>query len=138
MNLASDFGRELLGSHTAQQEAAARGLGQRGAFGGGFGAFGSTPAGSRSARAAMAMKPSMTQFSESISGGSQYDSGWSGWGTQDSNMSETSARQIATLQAKLSQRLGPEYISQRPGPGGGECCLCRRIRDDNDHRDGQK
>ena len=29
------------------------------------------------------------------------------------------ARQIAALQAKLNQKLGPEYISQRPGPGGG-------------------
>ncbi|CAG8618506.1 14101_t:CDS:2, partial [Acaulospora colombiana] len=29
------------------------------------------------------------------------------------------ANAIATLQAKLNQRLGPEYISQRPGPGGG-------------------
>jgi len=26
---------------------------------------------------------------------------------------------VATLQAKLNQRLGPEYISQRPGPGNG-------------------
>lgn len=31
----------------------------------------------------------------------------------------TTAKQIATLQAKLNKRLGPEYISQRPGPGGG-------------------
>lgn len=31
---------------------------------------------------------------------------------------ETAAR-IAQLKAKLDQRLGPEYISQRPGPGGG-------------------
>jgi DNA repair and recombination protein RAD52 len=29
------------------------------------------------------------------------------------------ANAIATLQAKLNQKLGPEYISQRPGPGGG-------------------
>ncbi|KIM20420.1 hypothetical protein M408DRAFT_82031, partial [Serendipita vermifera MAFF 305830] len=29
------------------------------------------------------------------------------------------AQQIATLQAKLNQKLGPEYISQRPGPSGG-------------------
>lgn len=29
------------------------------------------------------------------------------------------AQQIAKLQAKLNQKLGPEYISQRPGPGGG-------------------
>jgi len=27
---------------------------------------------------------------------------------------------IAALQAKLNQKLGPEYISQRPGPGGGQ------------------
>ena len=26
---------------------------------------------------------------------------------------------IATLQVKLNQKLGPEYISQRPAPGGG-------------------
>ena len=32
----------------------------------------------------------------------------------------TSAKQIATLQAKLNKKLGPEYISQRPGPGGGQ------------------
>ncbi len=26
---------------------------------------------------------------------------------------------LASLQVKLNQKLGPEYISQRPGPGGG-------------------
>ncbi|KAG9313572.1 hypothetical protein JVU11DRAFT_5901 [Chiua virens] len=31
----------------------------------------------------------------------------------------TTAKNIATLQAKLNKKLGPEYISQRPGPGGG-------------------
>ncbi|KAI1794406.1 recombination protein Rad52 [Ganoderma leucocontextum] len=35
------------------------------------------------------------------------------------DLSEESAKKIATLQAKLDKRLGPEYISQRPGPGGG-------------------
>ncbi|KAH0825723.1 hypothetical protein J3R83DRAFT_9967 [Lanmaoa asiatica] len=35
--------------------------------------------------------------------------------TEDS----TTAKNIATLQAKLNKKLGPEYISQRPGPGGG-------------------
>ncbi|KAF9225997.1 recombination protein Rad52 [Gyrodon lividus] len=30
-----------------------------------------------------------------------------------------SATRIATLQAKLNKKLGPEYISQRPGPAGG-------------------
>ncbi|EPT00620.1 hypothetical protein FOMPIDRAFT_1122209 [Fomitopsis schrenkii] len=35
------------------------------------------------------------------------------------DLSDESAKKIATLQAKLNKRLGPEYISQRPGPGGG-------------------
>lgn len=35
------------------------------------------------------------------------------------DLSEETARRIATLQAKLDKKLGPEYISQRPGPGGG-------------------
>ncbi|KAG6895082.1 hypothetical protein C0992_003216 [Termitomyces sp. T32_za158] len=34
-------------------------------------------------------------------------------------LSEATAMRIAALQAKLNQKLGPEYISQRPGPGGG-------------------
>ncbi|KAK2461230.1 hypothetical protein APHAL10511_006757 [Amanita phalloides] len=44
------------------------------------------------------------------------------FGTQNSFMSEdvseATAKKIATLQVKLNQKLGPEYISQRPGPGG--------------------
>lgn len=35
------------------------------------------------------------------------------------DLSEETAKRIATLQAKLNKKLGPEYISQRPGPGGG-------------------
>ncbi|PPQ86657.1 hypothetical protein CVT25_006841 [Psilocybe cyanescens] len=35
------------------------------------------------------------------------------------SISEETAKKIATLQVKLDQKLGPEYISQRPGPGGG-------------------
>ena len=35
------------------------------------------------------------------------------------SISEESARKLASLQVKLNQKLGPEYISQRPGPGGG-------------------
>lgn len=34
-------------------------------------------------------------------------------------MSRETAQKIATLQVKLNQKLGPEYLSQRPGPGGG-------------------
>lgn len=35
------------------------------------------------------------------------------------DLSNETAKRIATLQAKLDKKLGPEYISQRPGPGGG-------------------
>src|SRR6266581_2555192 len=35
------------------------------------------------------------------------------------NISEETAKKIAALQVKLNRKLGPEYISQRPGPGGG-------------------
>lgn len=35
------------------------------------------------------------------------------------DMSQATAQKIATLQAKLNQKLGPEYVSQRPGMGGG-------------------
>ncbi|KAF5381340.1 hypothetical protein D9615_008363 [Tricholomella constricta] len=37
----------------------------------------------------------------------------------NSELSEATTLKIASLQAKLNQKLGPEYISQRPGPGGG-------------------
>lgn len=35
-----------------------------------------------------------------------------------SDISLRTAQHIATLQAKLDKKLGPEFISQRPGPGG--------------------
>jgi len=35
------------------------------------------------------------------------------------SISTQTAVEIATLQAKLNKQLGPEYISTRPGPGGG-------------------
>jgi len=37
----------------------------------------------------------------------------------ETGLSLWSATRLATMQAKLNQRLGPEYLSQRPGPGGG-------------------
>jgi len=37
----------------------------------------------------------------------------------DSGLSDATTHKIAALQAKLNQKLGPEYISQRPGPTGG-------------------
>lgn len=37
----------------------------------------------------------------------------------DGSLSDETTKKIATLQAKLNRKLGPEFISQRPGPGGG-------------------
>ena len=34
-------------------------------------------------------------------------------------LSRWSATRLAAMQAVLNQRLGPEFLSQRPGPGGG-------------------
>ncbi|KAG9093612.1 DNA repair protein rad52 [Ceratobasidium sp. UAMH 11750] len=40
--------------------------------------------------------------------------------SQMSNLSQfSSAEQLAAMQAKLNKKLGPEFLSQRPGPGGG-------------------
>lgn len=36
------------------------------------------------------------------------------------SISEETAMRIAALQVKLNQKLGPEYISQRPGPKGAQ------------------
>ncbi|KAF8162507.1 Rad52 22 double-strand break repair protein [Mycena galopus ATCC 62051] len=36
-----------------------------------------------------------------------------------SSTSESTYDRVSRLQAKLNQKLGPEFISQRPGPGGG-------------------
>ena len=35
-------------------------------------------------------------------------------------MNEYTAKQVATLQSRLDRQLGPEYISTRPGAGGGK------------------
>ena len=37
----------------------------------------------------------------------------------DSGFSDATTHKMTALQAKLNQKLGPEYISQRPGPAGG-------------------
>ncbi|KAM5531612.1 hypothetical protein V8D89_014727 [Ganoderma adspersum] len=66
-------------------------------------------------------------FAPQMHGSFGPSAGGSAFGTQFStfsdssfmDVSEESAKKIATLQAKLDKRLGPEYISQRPGPGGG-------------------
>ncbi|KAJ2925393.1 hypothetical protein H1R20_g11718, partial [Candolleomyces eurysporus] len=55
--------------------------------------------------------------------GTQQSQSFSTFSTQSALTSqevlEATAVKIASLQAKLNQKLGPEYISQRPGPGGG-------------------
>jgi DNA repair and recombination protein RAD52 len=38
--------------------------------------------------------------------------------SQFADISEATAHKIIALQTKLNQKLGPEYISQRPGPSG--------------------
>ena len=39
---------------------------------------------------------------------------------QKPHISEYSAREIATLQSRLDKQLGPEFVSTRPGAGGGK------------------
>jgi len=39
---------------------------------------------------------------------------------QPNRITEYTAREIATLQSRLDKQLGPEYISTRPGAGGGK------------------
>ena len=39
---------------------------------------------------------------------------------QVTHVNEYTAQEIATLQARLDRQLGPEYISTRPGAGGGK------------------
>jgi DNA repair and recombination protein RAD52 len=62
-------------------------------------------------------------FNPSMHGTQQSSQSFSMFGSQGSmayqELSEATTLKIANLQAKLNQKLGPEYISQRPGPGGG-------------------
>lgn len=39
---------------------------------------------------------------------------------QKTHINEYTAQEIATLQSRLDKQLGPEYISTRPGNGGGK------------------
>lgn len=36
-----------------------------------------------------------------------------------SRVTSWSEERVAQLQARLARKLGPEYVTQRPGPGGG-------------------
>lgn len=68
----------------------------------------------------MSFAPQMHGSFGTNAGGSVFGSQFSMFSDSSfMDVSEESAKKIATLQAKLDKRLGPEYISQRPGPGGG-------------------
>ncbi|PIL23388.1 hypothetical protein GSI_14699 [Ganoderma sinense ZZ0214-1] len=68
----------------------------------------------------MSFAPQMHGSFSANAGGNAFGSQFSTFSDSSfMDMSEESAKKIATLQAKLDKRLGPEYISQRPGPGGG-------------------
>ena len=45
--------------------------------------------------------------------------GFAGSSTTMSGFSRWSEERIASLQVRLARKLGPEYVTQRPGPGGG-------------------
>ncbi|KAJ6487717.1 RAD52 DNA repair protein [Mycena sanguinolenta] len=51
--------------------------------------------------------------------GTQQSLGFNGFTHASTSTSETVYDRVSRLQAKLNQKLGPEYVSQRPGPGGG-------------------
>ncbi|KAL7422156.1 DNA repair protein rad52 [Cryptotrichosporon argae] len=46
-------------------------------------------------------------------------SGQGGGGHRPGGFTPWSEAKVATLQARLQRKLGPEYVTQRPGPGGG-------------------
>lgn len=69
---------------------------------------------------AWARHPSIASRASSVAFGSEQPDikPMLGWYGEDAG--EESLRQLATMQARLNQRLGPEYVSARQGPGGGE------------------
>lgn len=66
------------------------------------------------------LNPHMTQMAPAANASYQSNGFGNGGGfTAPMLMSEYTAGQIATLQSRLAKKLGPEYITKRPGPGGG-------------------
>ncbi|KAJ9120757.1 hypothetical protein QFC22_002688 [Naganishia vaughanmartiniae] len=66
------------------------------------------------------MNPYMTEMAPAANASYRSNGFGNGGGfTAPMLMSEYTAGQIATLQSRLSKKLGPEYITKRPGPGGG-------------------
>lgn len=67
-----------------------------------------------------AFNPYMTQVAPAANASYRSNGFGNGGGfTAPMLMSEYTAGQIATLQSRLAKKLGPEYITKRPGPGGG-------------------
>lgn len=60
----------------------------------------------------MSFAPQMHGSHANMSQPSFFENSWM-------ELSQETAGKIAQLQAMLNKKLGPEYISQRPGPGGG-------------------
>ena len=131
MNLASIHSNQLLADFEARQAAAnASALYRPYPSPHPFGASTAGPFGGLSTEA-MTTKPDMTQFSELDQQPktfpppplSDFDYP-AGWGAQVDEatgaLTQNTPSRVATVQAKLNQRLGSEFLSQRPGPGGGE------------------
>jgi DNA repair and recombination protein RAD52 len=57
-------------------------------------------------------------FCENHSPGRQHTSLANPFQEPERKISAYTAQEIATLQSRLEQRLGPEFLSSRPGPGG--------------------
>ncbi|KAF7360150.1 hypothetical protein MVEN_00743500 [Mycena venus] len=62
-----------------------------------------------------AFNPNMTSTQQAL----QQSFGFGSLSQASTSMSESTYDRVQRLQAKLNQKLGPEFISQRPGPGGG-------------------
>jgi hypothetical protein len=64
--------------------------------------------------------PYMTQMAPAANASYKSNGFGNGGGfTAPMLMTEYTAGQLATLQSRLAKKLGPEYITKRPGPGGG-------------------
>ena len=67
----------------------------------------------------VSFNPQMHGTPYANAGNQSFSFGFSQPSFANDSISDDTILKIAALQAKLDQKLGPEYISQRPGPGGG-------------------
>ncbi|WVF72386.1 hypothetical protein IAT40_007201 [Kwoniella sp. CBS 6097] len=61
----------------------------------------------------------MMDPNESFMSGAGGNQSFFGGGSSTQGASQWSEERIQQLQARLARKLGPEYVTQRPGPGGG-------------------